>query len=49
MATNQYEVLGKTPDPTELKKLAGNDTHLELKNLMRVTGKWQFYTTLTCL
>ena len=39
MATNQYEVLGKTPDPTELKKLAGNDTHLRIKKLNAGYGK----------
>ena len=39
MVTIQYEVLGKAPDPDELKKRSPGDTHLRIKKLNAGYGK----------
>ena len=38
---NQYEVLGKAPEPEELKKLSLNDNHLTIKKLSAGYGKME--------
>ena len=38
---NQYEVLGKTPEPEELKKLSLNDNHLTIKKMSAGYGKME--------
>ena len=41
MAEDQYSVLGKAPDPEELKKLSRNDAHLTIKKLCAGYGKME--------
>ena len=38
---NQYEVLGKAPEPEELKKLSLNDNHLTIKKMSAGYGKME--------
>ncbi len=39
--SNQYEVLGKAPEPEELKKLSSENIHLTIKNLSAGYGKME--------
>ena len=39
--SNQYEVLGKAPDATDLKKLSSKDVHLTIKGLNAGYGKME--------
>ena len=41
MAEDQYSVLGKAPDPEELKKLSRDDAHLTIKKLCAGYGKME--------
>jgi len=41
MTEDQYSVLGKAPDPEELKKLSRNDAHLTIKKLCAGYGKME--------
>jgi len=38
---NQYEVLGKAPEVTDLQKLSGSNLHLQIKNLSAGYGKME--------
>ena len=39
--SNQYDVLGKAPGPEDLKKLAPDNNHLNIKNLSAGYGKME--------
>ena len=44
--SNQYDVLGKAPEPQDLKKLSPDNNHLTIKNCLLVMVKWKYFMIL---